>query len=92
MIVRISGEGQYRLADSDSEHLNELESRVVSIVEGGSDDGFAEAFGALLDYVRAQGTPLGDDELETSQVILPPSDISFQEAGSEFTGEGLIPD
>jgi hypothetical protein len=92
MIVRISGEGQYRLADSDSGRLNELESRVVAIVESGSEDGFADAFGAVLDYVRSQGTELGDDELETSQVILPPSDISFQEAGSEFTGEGLIPD
>jgi 23S rRNA A2030 N6-methylase RlmJ len=92
MIVRISGEGQYRLADSDAERLNELENGVVSIVEGGVEDGFADAFGALLDYVRAQGTLLGDDELEGSSVILPPSDISFEEAGREFTGEGLIPD
>jgi hypothetical protein len=92
MIVRISGEGQYRLADSDCERLNELENGVVSIVEGGREDGFAAAFNALLDYVRAQGTQLGDDELEGSDVILPPSDISFQEAGTEFTGEGLIPD
>jgi hypothetical protein len=92
MIVRISGEGQYRLADSDSERLNELENGVVSIVEGGREDGFADAFDALLGYVRTQGTPLGDDELEGSNVILPPADISFQEAGTEFTGEGLIPD
>jgi 23S rRNA A2030 N6-methylase RlmJ len=92
MIVRISGEGQYRLADSDSERLNELENGVVSIVEGGREDGFADAFNALLDYVRAQGAQLGDDELEGSDVILPPADISFQEAATEFTGEGLIPD
>jgi hypothetical protein len=92
MIVRISGEGQYRLADGDSERLNELESAVVSIVDGGHEDGFAEAFGALLDYVRAHGTLVGDDELETSDVILPPTDLTFQEAGREFTGEGLIPD
>jgi 23S rRNA A2030 N6-methylase RlmJ len=92
MIVRISGEGQYRLADSDAQRLNELENGVVSIVEGGREDGFADAFAALLDYVRAQGTLLGDDELEGSNVILPPSDISFEEAGKEFTGEGLIPD
>jgi 23S rRNA A2030 N6-methylase RlmJ len=92
MIVRISGEGQYRLADSDAQRLNELENGVVSIVEGGREDGFADAFAALLDYVRAQGTLLGDDELEGSTVILPPSDISFEEAGKEFTGEGLIPD
>jgi len=25
-------------------------------------------------------------------VILPPADLTFQEAGREFTGEGLIPD
>jgi hypothetical protein len=92
MIVRISGEGQYRLADGDSERLNELESAVVSIVDGGHEDAFAEAFVALLDYVRAHGTLVGDDELETSDVILPPTDLTFQEAGREFTGEGLIPD
>jgi hypothetical protein len=92
MIVRISGEDQYRLDDADAQRLNELENRVVSIVEGGSEDGFAGALAELLDYVRSNGTPLGDDELETSDVILPPADVSFEEAGREFSGEGLIPD
>jgi hypothetical protein len=92
MIVRISGEDQYRLADEDSGRLNELENAVVAVVESGSEDGFADAFGALLDYVRANGERVGDDELEGSDVILPPADITFQEAGREFTGEGLIPD
>ena len=92
MIVRISGEDQYRLPDADASRLNELENAVVAVVEGGREDGFAEAFGALLDYVRTQGTPVGEDELEGSDLILPPADLTFQEAGSEFTGEGLIPD
>jgi 23S rRNA A2030 N6-methylase RlmJ len=92
MIVRISGEGQYRLADADAQRLNELENGVVAIVEGGGEDGFADAYGRLLDYVRAHGAPLADDELEGSDVILPPPDLSFEEAGREFTGEGLIPD
>jgi PspAA-like protein len=92
MIVRISGEDQYRLADEDADRLNELENAVVAVVDGGREDGFAQAFGALLDYVRAQGTPIGDEEIETSDVILPPADLSFHEAGREFTGEGLIPD
>jgi hypothetical protein len=92
MIVRISGEGQYRLSDSDSERLNELENSVVTLVEGANEDGFTDAFGALLDYVRTHGTPLDDDDLDPSDVILPPSDLSFAEAGEEFTGEGLIPD
>jgi hypothetical protein len=92
MIVRISGEGQYRLADSDAERVDELRRQALAIVDSGNEDGFTDAFAALLDYVREHGTLLGDDELEGSTVILPPADFSFDEAGREFTGEGLIPD
>ncbi len=92
MIVRISGEDQYRLPDEEAEHVKELEDAVVAVVEGGREDGFAAAFGALLDYVRAHGTPIGEDELEGSDLILPPADLTFAEAGREFTGEGLIPE
>jgi hypothetical protein len=92
MIVRISGEDQYRLADEDAQRLNELESAVIAVVESGSEDGFVEAFAAMLDYVRANGERVADDELDSSDVILPPADVTFEEAGSEFTGEGLIPD
>ena len=92
MIVRISGEDQYRLSDDAADRLNELENAVVTVIEGGREDGFADAYRALLDYVRTNGTPIGEEELETSEVILPPADMSFEEAGREFTGEGLIPD
>ena len=34
---------------------------------------------------------LDEDELAESDVILPPPDISLEEAAGEFTGEGLIP-
>ena len=65
---------------------------MIDVVEGGQKDGFAQAYGALLDYVRTNGTPVADDDLESSDVILPPADLTFAEAGEEFTGEGLIPD
>ena len=42
--------------------------------------------------MRAEGTPLDAEELEESDVILPPPDTSFMEASAEFTGDGLIPD
>ncbi len=48
MIVRISGEDQYRLADADAGPLNELERGVAALVEEGRGDDFAEAFNALL--------------------------------------------
>jgi hypothetical protein len=92
MIVRISGEDPYELPDSASKRINELENAVVAIVEGGREDGFSDVYGALLNYVRTQGTRLGDDALESSDLILPPADLTFEEAGREFTGEGLLPD
>jgi len=92
MIVRISGEGQYELADDDRDRLNELERAVVAIVESGEQAGFDASYQALLDFVRDAGAKVGDDELEGSDVILPPADTTFAEAGREFTGEGLIPE
>ena len=92
MIVRISGEGQYRLAESDVEPLNRLDRAVVDLVEGGREDGFADSYRQLLDFVRSHGEQLADDELERSDLILPPADLTFREAGREFTGEGIIPD
>ena len=92
MIVRISGEDQYRLDDSEREHIDELEQGVVAIVESGGEDGFREAVETLLQYVRDHGEPVADDDIEASDVILPPADVTFGEAAREFTGEGLIPD
>jgi PspA-Associated protein len=92
MIVRVSGEEQYELADDDRERLNDLERDVIAVVDEGREADFADVYEALLDYVRSQGTVVGDDELVGSDVILPPADLSFAEAGQEFTGEGLIPD
>jgi hypothetical protein len=92
VIVRISTEGQYRLPEDDGDGLNELDNDVVAAVEAGDEDRFHELFEQMLDLVRRAGTLLGDDELEESDVIIPPPDISFVEASAEFTGEGLIPD
>jgi hypothetical protein len=46
----------------------------------------------MIALVRSDGHRLGDDELEESDVILPPPDLSFSEAHMEFNGDGLIPD
>jgi hypothetical protein len=92
MIVRISGEGQYRLPDGDADRLNELDNRAVSAVEDGDETGFKELWSQMLELVASDGNGLDDDELVESDVILPPRDISFEEAKGEFSGDGLIPD
>ena len=91
MIVRISGEGQYRLDDSGHATLDELANAVVAAVDAGDEDAYHEAFEELLKFVRG-GEHLGDDDLSVSDHILPPSDLSFPEATEEFTGDGLIPE
>jgi PspA-Associated protein len=92
VIVRISNEGQYRLDDDLHTRLNELDDTAVRAVEAGDEDAFHAAFEELLQVVRTEGTELSDEDLDASDVILPPSDLSFVEAGQEFTGEGLIPE
>jgi hypothetical protein len=92
MIVRISGEDQYELSEDDAAKLNELDNAVVALVDSGREDGFAQAYGSMLDFVRAHGKRVADDDLQGSDCILPPADITFAEAAADFTGEGLIPD
>ncbi len=91
MIVRISGDNQYRLDGVDG-RVNELDNAVVAAVEAGDEQRFHSTYDELLAFVRDNGTPLAEDELEGSDLILPPPDISLVEAQSEFTGVGLIPD
>jgi hypothetical protein len=92
MIVRIATEGQYELPDSDVDRLNELDNELVDIVEAGDEERFGEVFASLIELVRSDGKPVPDDVLEESDVILPPPDLTFAEAGEQFSGEGLIPD
>ena len=92
MIVRIATEDQYRLPDEDAARLNELDNDAVEAVDAGDEDRFHEVFEEMLQLVRSDGHKLDENELEESDVILPPPDLSFVEAGREFTGDGLIPD
>ena len=92
MIVRISGEGQFQLPDNDAERLNDLDNEAVAAVEAGDEEKFQSLFDQMLALVESDGEVVADDELVESDVILPPRDVSFEEAAGEFTGDGLIPD
>ena len=92
MIVRIATEDQYRLPDGDAERLNELDNEAVAAVDAGDEQRFQTLWGQMLELVERDGEPVPEDELVESDVILPPRDITFEEARNEFTGEGLIPD
>jgi hypothetical protein len=91
VIVRIAGEGQFRIDEECVDRLNALDAEAVEAVERGDEEKFHEIFARMLEIVRTDGKPLGDDELTGSDVIIPPPDTSMAEARADFTGEGLIP-
>jgi len=91
MIVRILGEGQFRVDDSTAAELNHLDTELEAAVEHSDEDKFTAALGSLLAQVRAQGAPLPADILEASDLILPHEDSSMDEVRKLLTDEGLIP-
>jgi hypothetical protein len=55
VIVRISGEDQFRLPDADAERLNELDNRAVAAAEGGDEPGFRRLWQQMLELVARDG-------------------------------------
>ncbi len=91
MIVRILGEGQFKVEDAATAELNQLDADLEAAVEHGDGPAFSVALTGLLAKVRAQGTPLPPDILEPSELILPHEDSSMDEVRKLLTDEGLIP-
>ena len=91
MIVRIMGEGQWKVADSHFVELNKLDDDLLAEMESGDEDGFHRTLGALLDAVRRLGAPLPDEALEPSELILPSPDASLEEVREMLSDGGLIP-
>jgi hypothetical protein len=91
MIVRIMGEGQVKLSDSHLPELNKLDDELLLEMENGDGPGFRRTLDALLSKVRELGTPLADDSLEPSELILPSPDATLEEVRDLLSDDGLIP-
>lgn len=92
MIVRIATEGQFELNGGDAQELRELDQKAVEQCAAGDEEVFRTTFAQMLALIRSHGRELPQDQLVPSDVILPPPDVSFEEAREGFSGEGLIPD
>ncbi|MGI8802813.1 MAG: PspA-associated protein PspAA [Solirubrobacteraceae bacterium] len=91
MIVRIFSDDQYRVPDDVVDRMNKLDNECVAAVEAGDEPRFRACYQELLALVKTEGEQLADDALTGSDLMLPPADITMDEAREEFTGEGLIP-
>ena len=92
MIVRLLGEGQFRVDDSLLARLNELDAQVEQAVEVGDERALWAGLQALADAVRENGEKLADEDLSPSDAVIPPEDLSLDEAKELLQDEGFIPD
>jgi len=92
VIVRLLGEGQFRVDDSLLGRLNELDAEVEKAVADGDERALWTGLQALADAVRENGEKLADDDLSPSDAVIPPEDLSLEEAQELMQDEGFIPD
>ena len=90
MIVRVSGEGQWRVPDDQQGALNDLDNQIVEALESCSQEQFTSLLRQLIEATVEAGEPVADDELLPSDVVLPARDTTLEEARELFAGEGLF--
>jgi len=91
VIVRILGEGQYDVADSALDRLNELDAALEAAIDAGDEMAFAAALVTLHDGVRSVGSAHDPDSLDESDLILPPAGSTIDEVRELLGDDGLIP-
>jgi hypothetical protein len=92
MIVRLMGEGQYRIDDELLSQLNELDNQAQAAMDAEDEPALDDKLDQMWQLVRDRGKQLPDDELAASDLIIPPSDLTLEETRELFSDEGLIPD
>ncbi len=92
MIVRLMGEAQFRVDDDLGGELNALDNRAVAAVESNDEETLRSVLEQMASLVRERGARLDDSDLSSSDLMIPPTDLSLAEARELFSGEGLIPD
>jgi hypothetical protein len=92
VIVRLMGEGQFRIGDELLPTLNELDDRAQAAADAGDEAELDRLLEDMWKLVLAEGEGLPDDDLSASDVVIPPSDLTLEETKRLFSDEGLIPD
>lgn len=90
MIVRISGTGQFDLKEDDVKRLHELDAELTSALHAHDEATFHRVLAHIIALVSERGRPVGHDQVVPSEVIVPPEDITLEEAQRFFTDEGLM--
>jgi UDP-N-acetylmuramyl tripeptide synthase len=94
-IVRVMGQGQYRVNEETVKKINDIDNAIVQILQNADksdDQEFKAKITRLVQIITSEGQKLDDKEIVESDIIVPDSVISVNEAKKVFQGEGIIPD
>jgi PspA-Associated protein len=90
MIIRIMGEGQYRVKSGLFDDLNKLDNKIVEYVEKGDEKKYKKNLAELIKIIHKEGKAVPAKDLVESDVIVPPADMTLKEARQVFKGEGIF--
>jgi hypothetical protein len=91
MIIRILGEGQFKIPAEAEPDLQKLDEELEKAVDSDDEPTFRQALKALLAKVRQVGEPVPDEEIDTSDAILPGPDAHVDEVKALLLDDGVIP-
>ena len=92
MIIRIVSEGQYEVPSSLFDELNAIDNTIVELVSKGNEEEYGKELSRLIDMIKTNGKQLDDSDIVESNIIVPPGDLTFEEAKEIFTGVGVFED
>jgi hypothetical protein len=92
VIVRLMGEGQWRVDEALHERLNEFDDQAMAGLEAGDEAELDAALDRMWQLVKSEGERLDDADLTPSDIVIPPSDLTLEETRQLVESEGLIPD
>ena len=92
MIVRLMGEGQWRIDNAVRDELNAIDAMLDADVNGLRAAEFADHLAAMHQLVKTKGTPIPEHEIVPSDALVPPASTTIEELRDFLGDEGLIPD
>jgi PspAA-like protein len=91
VIIRILHEGQYEVPDDVAADLDALDNQLVTTIDTDDAAAFTRVLADLLAAVRRAGTPLPDQVLAPSELVLPAADAQPAQVRALMGDDGLIP-
>ncbi|WP_292469002.1 hypothetical protein [Methanolobus sp.] len=92
MIIRIVGEGQYEVPSALFDELNAIDNKIVDLVSQDNKEEYNNELSKLISMIKSSGKQLDDVDIVESDIIVPPGDLTFEEAKDIFTGVGIFED